>query len=164
MQWSTKLVWAAFVVVCAPAIFLLSVFLFVPPPGTAVAVLGALAIWLTLVPPKEPSRQEKAFWVGCAFFLMLIEIVAITHDRKQQHVNFQQIVNGLTAAINVSTGGDEFCFLVPIPPYIGAPPTPPGRWPLYVSSSGTVPLPFCDVRIIGTDISDAQGGRFTYLE
>jgi hypothetical protein len=66
--------------------------------------------------------------------------------------------------LNYSTGGDEFCFLVPMAPHIGSPPTPNGMWPVYVSNSGSVPLPFCDIRIIGDNLADAVNVRFPSLE
>jgi hypothetical protein len=66
--------------------------------------------------------------------------------------------------LNYSTGGDEFCFLVPMAPHIGSPPTPNGMWPVYVSNSGSIPLPFCDLRIIGEKFSDALNVRVPSLE
>jgi hypothetical protein len=160
-QWTTGTIWWSAAVAIGIAVFIISGFVYVPPPGYAIALLGAFAVVMSL---REPTGGEKTLWILGTFMLMAIEMFAISHDRKAQDANFNHIVDGLTTTINISTGGEEFCFLVPIPPFAGAPQTPPGRWPLYVSNSGTVPLPFCDVRIISDNPSDATNARFTYLE
>jgi hypothetical protein len=74
-------------------------YVFPPPPGYSVALLGALAIVMTFVLPKEPSKGEKAGWIFIAFLLMAWEMWAISHDRKEQDAHFSQIVQGLTATI-----------------------------------------------------------------
>jgi hypothetical protein len=55
-----------------------------PPPSYAIALLAALAVVMTLVLPKEPSNGDKAAWMAVAFFLMIIEMMAMNHDRKAQ--------------------------------------------------------------------------------
>jgi hypothetical protein len=74
-------------------------YIFPPPPGYSVALLGALAIVMTFVLPKEPSKGEKAAWIFMAFLLMALEMWAISHDRQEQNAHFSQIVQGLTTAI-----------------------------------------------------------------
>jgi hypothetical protein len=71
-----------------------------PPPGYSVALLGALAIVMTFVLPKEPSKTNKAAWILGAFLLMALEMWAISHDRKEQNANFQKIAGDLTTTIH----------------------------------------------------------------
>jgi hypothetical protein len=67
-----------------------------------VAVLGLLAVVMTLVLPKEPSKGEKVAWMTMAFVLMFLEMWAVSHDQKEQNARFAAITSGLTAAINES--------------------------------------------------------------
>ena len=71
-----------------------------PPPSYAVAVLGVVAVVMTFVLPRRPSNLEKASWIAIASLLMVIEMLAIHHDREQQDNNFNSITSGLTTAIN----------------------------------------------------------------
>src|ERR1700682_58170 len=59
-------------------------FLFPPPPSYSIAVLGVLAVVMTLLLPKEPSRSTKAAWMLAAFAVMFLEMWAITHDHNEQ--------------------------------------------------------------------------------
>lgn len=89
-------------IVISALVFLLFRFpeyIFPPPPGYSVALLGALAIAMTFVLQKEPSKGEKAAWIFMAFLLMALEMWAISHDRQEQNAHFSQIAQGLTTTI-----------------------------------------------------------------
>jgi hypothetical protein len=65
-------------------------------------VLGAVAVVITLVLPKEPSKGEKAVWIIIASLLMVIEMVAVNHSQEQQDSHFSSIESGLTTAVQES--------------------------------------------------------------
>ncbi|MGD0840388.1 MAG: hypothetical protein ABSA32_04435 [Candidatus Acidiferrales bacterium] len=101
MEFSTKSVWLSFSVAATVGAALF--FLFSPPPPSyAVAVLGAVAVVITLVLPKEPSKGEKAVWIIIASLLMVIEMVAVNHSQEQQDSHFSSIESGLTTAVQES--------------------------------------------------------------
>jgi hypothetical protein len=86
-------------------------FVLPPPPGYCVALLGLVAVVMTLVLSKEPSKREKAAWIGCAFFLMVFEMFAISHDRTKQDEAFRTMLTGVEDSIKTQTGGDSFAFI-----------------------------------------------------
>src|SRR5580704_12346602 len=103
MRWTPKLVWATLGLSFVLALFIW--FVFSPPiPGVAIALLAVLALFMTPVLPKEPSKTDKVLWMMAAFALMLVEIVAITHDRKVQNENFQSMLTGVEDSIKTQTG------------------------------------------------------------
>jgi hypothetical protein len=101
---SLKRVWYVFGAGVALSVVFLSAFrfrefIFPPPPGYSVALLGALAVVMTFVLSKEPSKSAKAAWIVAAFSLMVLEMWAISHDRREQNANFQTIAIGITTSI-----------------------------------------------------------------
>jgi hypothetical protein len=58
-----------------------------PIPGVAICVLGAAAAIMTWRAEKKPGIREKTLWTILIFVLMAVEIVAITHDRREQDTN-----------------------------------------------------------------------------
>ena len=71
-----------------------------PPPGYSIAVLGALAMLITL--RKEPSRREKAVWIFCAFLLMFFEMWAISRDRSNQERGHIQDITALQSGFKAT--------------------------------------------------------------
>lgn len=95
---------------------MLSVYWFfhLPAPGKAVAVLGAVAVFMALRGEiKEIHGSEKILWILIVFGLLYIEIRAIDHDRTvaakeqaearaEQLRNFGAIAGGIDATIKNS--------------------------------------------------------------
>lgn len=104
-----------------------------PPPGYCVALLGLLAVVMTLAISKEPSKSEKAGWIGSAFLLMTLEMWAISHDRQKQDAKFRVMLNGVEDSIKTQTGGDSFAYVTLLE-------TTPKQFELYVTSQGKYPL------------------------
>src|ERR1700736_27503 len=116
MSITNRTVWGQFLAAIGIAMALVLVFRFrqfivPPPPGYCVALLGLLAVVMTLVLPKEPSKREKAAWIGCAFFLMFLEMWAISHDRAMQDGNFRAMLTDVEDSVKTQTGGDSFAFI-----------------------------------------------------
>jgi hypothetical protein len=132
MRWTVKQVWTTFGLSFGLAVFIW--FAFSPPiPGVAIAALAVLAVLMTLVLPKEPSKREKVLWMTGSFALMLIEILAITHDRQKQDANFRVMLTDVEDSIKTQTGGDSFA-------YITFEEQPSGQFEIYVTSQGKYPL------------------------
>lgn len=107
MKFNIRIICRAFAVAIGLAMaMLVSIhfrrYLFPPPPNYAIALLGALAVVIVVVLPREPSKGQKVAWIAAAFGLMFLEMWAVSNDRKQQNSNFQAIVDGLKGSIDQS--------------------------------------------------------------
>lgn len=88
------------------------IFLFTSPqpPGYAIGLLGFLAILMTF--RKDPGTWEKVMWIGGTFFLMVAELFAIGHDRKEQDIRHhaelmhqQQLFDASIARLTIIESG-----------------------------------------------------------
>src|SRR5882672_10580348 len=100
-------VWIVFFCgVATSGIILLSVrfreFIFPPPPNYSIALLGALAVVIVIVLPKEPSIRQQSLADPAAFLIMFLEMWAVRSDREKQNSNFASIVGGLRDSIDLS--------------------------------------------------------------
>jgi hypothetical protein len=82
-------------------------FIFPPPSSYSIAILGVLAVVMTVMLPKEPSKTQKVMWIAAAFFLMFLEMWAVSHDRKEQDAHFVEIVHKLQTSIEQGERGAE---------------------------------------------------------
>jgi hypothetical protein len=67
-----------------------------PPVGAYIAVMGLVAACVTF--RKEPSRTEKALWIGVMTILMVAEIRNLYVADNEQLKKFSTIKDGLTLA------------------------------------------------------------------
>jgi hypothetical protein len=142
MRLSTKGVWIRFGAGLGFAGIILLVsrfreFIFPPPPSYSVAVLGALAVVMTLVLPKEPSKLAKAAWMFAAFSLMAFEMWAVSHDRKEQDAHFGQIVGDLTSSLQ--QGNEAIERLKIIANYVKETPGIPAATAAFITETAQVP-------------------------
>src|SRR5579872_5536238 len=83
-----------------------------PPIGTWIALLGFLAAFAALTrDPKEIKRWEKAAWIFVMFFLLVLEIKTLYQDRNEHdeaeqesrhrsEENFNNIAHGIQNTID----------------------------------------------------------------
>lgn len=116
MRANSKTVWGQFASAVGIALTILLLFRYreytlPPPPGVCVAILGSLALVITLVPPKMPSKGQKVLWIISTLVLMVGEIWAISHDRAEQNKSFQAMLTSVNDSIKTQTGGDSFAYI-----------------------------------------------------
>ena len=70
---------------------------FEPPVGMYIAILGALAVAVTL--RKEPSLPEKACWIVAITLLMLWEVNNLYVEANRQRIESSKISASLMPAI-----------------------------------------------------------------
>jgi hypothetical protein len=69
-----------------------------PPAGFAIGFLGFVGVVVAIVGDENLSRPSRATWAVITAFLLVIEVIAIQKDRKEQYDLF--------------TGGDDFGYMV----------------------------------------------------
>jgi hypothetical protein len=102
-KWQEPIIWKP-----SPKIFLLSqlfgaiaYFHFaraIPPPGWAIAVLGAMAAVMAF--RGEAGELERVCWVMVIFSLMIIEMIAIGREHKRQDASSEQILRNGFATLH----------------------------------------------------------------
>ena len=131
-----------------------------PPVGVYIAVLGALAVAVTL--RREPGIREKACWIIVITVLMVAEVRNLYVEADRQRTESQKVSNaldktntalektlaglsavveqlntitgGITDATNMETGGNSFCYVIPAfldDSGFGIILDPVGNYPLY---------------------------------
>ena len=79
---------------------------YVPAPGIAIAVLGAMAGVMAF--RADAKEIEKVCWVGVIFGLMIIEIVALGREHKRQEESSNTIIrNGVRTLQAVTDNGKK---------------------------------------------------------
>jgi len=79
--WEHRITAWAFVFI---ALFCTCLFLWhSPSPGIAIAVLGCVAIVMSI---RRLSSLQKVFWIAIVFVLLFVELTAIRVDRIEQIV------------------------------------------------------------------------------
>jgi len=158
-------------------------FLDIPPPGYAIGLLGLIGVVIVVRSEHHWSTAEKVCWVMLAFCLFIIEIRAINEDRRQfqadhtaerdrANADFDRIAKGIDKSLkesskhfdatmqsqtqisNQQTGGDAFCYFIPIA-------TPVRRAQLVIGNSGHYTLPLCRFYIMkGKEFVSADAKTF----
>ncbi len=108
-RWTGRLRMQDFLFLCLQfiiAVVILVFLRFLPPPGWAVAVMAAAAVFISL--QGDMRGWQKAFWMVLICALLLVELRSISADRTQsdkrasddrqmQYEEFQKIENGQSA-------------------------------------------------------------------
>lgn len=158
-----------------------------PPPNYSLIAMAVAAGLMAL--RYEPPSKERSCWAVLLILFAVIEIKAIRKDTAERdkrqaaeqaelQKNFAAIGDGIKNSIqtgqsqfkttmdrtdvllNNITGGDAYCYLVPIPPVMGA----NDFEQLAVGNSGNVVLPTCTIRLVElpspTDTSEQAVQKF----
>jgi hypothetical protein len=130
--WTNR--WLGVSLTIAGTILLTYFFYRVPSPGVSVAVMGGVAVILSL--RARATGTEKAIWMLIITALLVVEIAAIRNEQSEQaknlreeRENFKKVLDdnnqkfiatikrsnalmaGVSKTLSTTTGGNSFCFL-----------------------------------------------------
>jgi hypothetical protein len=80
-----------------------------PPVGVCMGILALFGVFVPLFWDRIP-KCIKALWIFFFLVLLGVEVLSISHDRKENQAQFEATVSNLTKIISQATGGSSYIY------------------------------------------------------